>query len=142
MIIQCPIGRLHELLPMGRRFFDLSPEHGAFSDEAFMTYWISRYTTSSGTLLVDEVNGEFKGAIGLISYNEMCTGELSVSEVCWYSEGKNGIKLLTCAIDLAKDAGAKIFYLQHINDERVERMKKVYEHFGFKLEYLRYVKEL
>lgn len=142
MIMVCPIERVHEAIPMGERFFNLSGEVGVFSPEAFMLFWERQYLNDTGALLVDETANGFTSALGLIFYNEPWTGDLVASEVCWYSEGSGGVRLFKFAEQLAKACGAKVLYMQHLNNEDSQRASKLYTKNGFKLGYMRYLKEL
>ena len=93
-------------------------------------------------MLIEEKDGKIEGFCCIMFYPEPWTGELVCSEMCWYSEGREGLKLMRFAQQLAKKCGAKIMYGQHLNTRDSARVAKFYEKVGFALSYFRYSKEL
>lgn len=142
MILICPDDSFGMVVPIANRFFSYAREWGTFSPQHFIKFWTNNYANNTGVLLVDLVDDEIKGFIGVVFCFEPWTGDLIAEEVCWYSEGNNGVRLLKRAQQIAKNVGAKIFYLNHLENDKMEKMKKFYTKNGFKRTYHKYTKEL
>lgn len=142
MIFVCPQNRLEETLPLGQRFFAMAQEHGQFNPYTFIKFWNRMHDTKSGFMLVNETNGVIDGAYGVVIQDEFLTGDRVATEVFWYSEGSAGLKLFKKAEEMAKKCGAVVMYIQHFNNLYSEKIMNYYAKNGFKLRYLRHVKEL
>ena len=142
MISVCPLHRLHEILPMGERFFNLSGEIGVFNPGHYFDFLVKHYVNRTGCVIIGESNNKIDAALGLVFYNEPLTGDMVATEICWYSEGSNGIKVYKRAKEIAKECGAKVFYSQHLNTPESSSVAKFYSRNGSKLKYLRYAMEL
>lgn len=142
MIAICPATRLHEVIPIGLRFFKYANEKGVPNVACWLNYWSIHYQNGTGLLLVEENNGEICGFYGMVIAKEPWTGDLVANEVCWYSEGSGGVRMLKMALQIAKEAGVKLFYAHHLNNQDNERLKKLYNKMGFELSYFKYTREL
>lgn len=140
MIMVCPVNRLPETLGMGQRFFDMTEEPGAFNPISFLHFWEDVYNRDCGALIVDEKDGVFTGAIGVVLSIEPLTGDRILTEQFWYSEGSAGVKLLSFAEAIADNLNIKAFYLQHMAKD-ADKFGKFYTKKGFNLRYYRYAKE-
>ena len=142
MIRICPYDKLPEVLPLGIRFFKMAQEKFNPSPQSFLNFWHTYYTSGMGCLLIEEKGGEIKGFCGIIFNNEPWSGVLTCTEMCWYSEGREGGRLIKQALQMAKKAGAKVFYAHSLNNEYAEKVAKFYKKEGLELSYFRYTKEL
>jgi hypothetical protein len=142
MITICPKERIDELVPLGERFFILAKEHGIFNPKSFVNFWVNVYNGNKGFVIVNVTDDKIDGALGLVIYDEFLTGDSVATELFLYSEGKGGLKLLDAAEDLSRKCGAKILYIQHLNDENSEKIIRHYIRRDFSLRYFRYTKEL
>jgi len=142
MIFVCPKERLEETLPLGQRFFDMAQEPGTFNPASFLKFWCKIYDNKNGFMLVNDRNGVIDGAFGLIIQEDELTGDRIATEKFWYSEGFSGPKLFKKAQEMAKKCEATILYVQHFNNQYSEKIHEFYKNDGFKLRYLRLLKEL
>lgn len=141
MIHICPENRLCDTIQIAERFFNSAREIGVFSRSSYINFWTKQYKCKSGALIIDDDNG-IKGILGLVFYQEPWTGEKVATEVCWYSEGKNGGRMMKYAERLARRYGAKVMYVQHLINDGFEKIAKFYDRNNFKITYCRYTKEL
>ena len=142
MISICPVERLYEVLPIGKRFFEYAKEKGKYNPQFILNFWGEIYQQRNGFMLIEEKANEIKGFCGVVFYQEPWTGELVASEVCLYSEGVGGGFLIANAEKIVRKCGAKIFYLQHLENGKSERLAKFYTNIGYQLGYSRFFKEL
>lgn len=137
----CPKERLPELLPLGQRFFTMAHERGIFNPESFMNFWTQMYDKDSGLVVVSGDEDCITGAFGVIMYTDPLTGDLVATETFWYSEGREGLKLLDKAVEVAEICKVKELYLQHFNIPYSEKIMRHYSRKGFVPKYTRWTKE-
>lgn len=136
MIKVCDMDRIADTVPLAIMFFNLAPENGTFNEESYKNFWHKQYDNASGAIIIEEQNGEIKGILGLVLTTEFTTGNAIATEIGWFSQGSGGVRMFKYAKELARKAGAKVFYSQHmLNDEKTARF---FEREGAKANYIKY----
>ena len=140
MIRPCEPYELYKILPMARQFFDMADEPGEFNPDHLMKYCHSVYAQGKGLVLVEERDGEFKSMMGLITYPEPATGNLTMSECFLFTSGGRSAGLLVRkSEEVFRASGAKAYYIHHRHGD--DRVGQFYSNRGFKPVFARWVKE-
>lgn len=125
---------------VGKRFFEAMHPTEIIDIKRFRAFWENVHARNSGYLLGEFDEGQAKGLFGLVIQPALWSDGLIASEVIWYSEGKEGMKLLAAAEQIARQRGCKKLYLQHMAGNG--RIGKIYKRKGYIADTVRFCKEL
>lgn len=140
MIGICTKEGMDALERAGKRFFRAMHPNDEIDVKHFRSFWEKAQQQGVGCLIGEFEGGEAKGVFGLIMQPDIWSGRLMASEVVWYSEGKEGFRLLAVAEQIARQNGCTKFYLQHMAEH--SRLDRIYKRKGYMPDTARFCKEL
>lgn len=115
--------------PFGEKFFKEHHPDESIDIKHFRRFWENAHIQKRGYLL-SAFDGDIPtGVFGVLIQQDMWSPDIIAVEVCWMSKGKEGLKLLRLAQQLARRHGAKRLYIQHL--PRHERNARWYQKLGF-----------
>lgn len=134
------------LAPLGQRFFDEFNLPGQFSKEKFVLGWQRLIRSGSGVVLaLTTPDGRILATIGCAVSDDLNTGDRMAVEMFFYAlpEARgHSIKLLPAMEEAARGRGCKRIWMIHLENDRSEGMKKLYERKGYRPQEHLYTKEL
>ncbi len=126
-------------------FFASSTFLDNFKHSCFKDTWNMFLTNKMGVIFILEHLGEVSGAIGGIKYPDPNNGELNATELFWFVKKEKrgqGLLLLREFEKWAKDNHCKNIMMVHLIDLMPDKVKMVYEKFGYQPIEIHYRKEL
>lgn len=137
---------VHSLL---RIFYKANPYAAVDSFDSFKTRWIKNWinliNSKAGKILLLEKQGKIVGFIGFYIAECSLDGTKAAEEAFWYVDEAHrgqGIKLFRKAEDVMKSLGCEAIVMVHMSHSMPEKLKKVYEKFGYGEMETRYVKRI
>jgi GNAT superfamily N-acetyltransferase len=110
--------------------------------DVFCSSWKGLIESGTGTIFVLD---DFHGAMGVIAYPDISSGEPTASELFWLVlpeyRGK-GLALLERYEEWAKNIGCKKAIMVHLEDSMPDKLKGLYESRDYELMETSYIKEL
>jgi len=140
MIGICTPEGMDKLERVGASFFSMVHAGQDIDVKHFRRMWEHAHSTQTGFLLAEFDGDTPKGLLGLIIREDVWTKGKVAAVLCWYSEGKEGLKLLKRAEQIARQAGAKTLTVQHMAGS--ETIGRYYKRKGFIENTVAYKKEL
>jgi len=146
VIREITINELPELIPFASQFYSCSKFLSEFNPEVWLKNWTLLLQNKIGVIfgLFDE-NGKCHGGLGALKVPDLNGGFLIASEAFWFTEksyrGK-GIYLLKEYEKWAKNNKCKRISMGYLVDSMPERIKAIYEKFGYELSEITYIKDI
>lgn len=139
------IDEIERLGELAEKFYASSEFLQGFSLEVFRESWTSFLSSGLGVIFVLEADGKLMGAIGGLKYPDPNSGEWTATEFFWFVDeacrGK-GLLLLKRFEEWARGQGCKKILMVHLLDLMPEKVKRVYERYGYKAIEVHYAKEV
>lgn len=143
MIRRLGIGDLDSLLPLGEQFYRASGFAGSFVPEVFKRNWTVFLSADIGVIFGLYEGEKVIGALGVVKVDDLNSGLPVASEMFWFvdaqSRGK-GLQLLKAYIAWGRAERRRI-YVSYLCSLMPEKIKTVYERFGFQAVEVAYIKE-
>lgn len=134
------------MAPAAKQFFEEFGLSGTFNKISFTVGWTSLVRHGGGFVIACfNESGGIDGAIGMAMNVDIATGDKICVEMFYYvtpSLRGHGLRLLGLAEEEAVRHRCKRIWMIHLENERAEGMKKIYERKGFALKEHLYMKEL
>ena len=145
MIEKLDIEDLGQLATIADNFYSSSEFLNDFDMETFKASWSTLLNSDMGVIFVSRKNGEITGTLGGCKYPDVNSGELIATEFFWFvnpeSRGE-GLKLLKTFEKWAHDEDCKKVIMVHLSDSMPDKIKHIYERFGYKAAETHYIKEV
>ena len=146
MIERLPIEDIDLLLPVCKEFVASTKFLKNFDMSTFCKNWELYIGSGMGIIFVSkDEQGKITGMIGGCKYPDPNNGELTATEFFWFVSPEHrghGIKLFKAFEAWAKAQGCKKVIMVHLSDLMPEKVKHVYERFGYQVLETHYVKEV
>ncbi len=139
------VEELPKLADLAKEFYSSSKFLKEFKIDRFIEIWSPLLSSGSGVILVEDVDGKFKGCLGGIAHRDLYSDSVVACEMFWFvSENSRG-----CGLNLyrqfeswARDKGAASIQMVHLSDSMPDGIKRIYERLGYESTETRYTKEL
>ena len=108
--------------------------------EVFGASWTSFLQAGLGVIFILD---DFAGALGAVKMSDPNSGELTATEIFWFTKQSargRGLRLLRAFEQWAKRAGCIRLTVAHMADSMPEKVKHVYERRGYSLFETHYAK--
>lgn len=146
MIERLKIEDIESLGTIAKNFFASTKFLNNFDMEVFKKSWSYFLENDIGVIFVSRNSeGEPIGTIGGCKCPDVNTGALSAMEFFWFVNPEcrgDGLKLLKRFEKWAKEEGCKSVTMVHLSDSMPEKVKHVYERFGYAAAETHYIKEV
>jgi hypothetical protein len=140
MVGICTSRGMDKLEHVGSAFFNKIHKEGSVDIAWFRKLWEAAHSTGKGVLICEFQGDVPKGLIGVMFHPDLWNGEKVATVVCWYSEGKEGLKLFSTAEEIAVKAGCQVMNVQHMADDA--RISKLFIRKGYTADTCMFRKEL
>ncbi len=115
-----------------------------FDRDYFTQVWTALITKEIGVIFLLEEQERVVGMLGGIKYPDLQNGTMTATECFWYvlpEKRGRGMSLLSAFEKWADSQGCKKKIMVHLMDSMPEKLKRVYEHKGYRAVEVHYVKE-
>lgn len=125
---------------MGKAFFDFTPvldKHVGYDKDSLLGFAEMAQESRSVAMFVAEVDGEVVGAVAGICYPHFLNNNRVVAqELFWWVDPEHrgstiGNELHDMLVTWASMNGARAFFMIAINNERSDRIEKLYKRKGY-----------
>lgn len=133
------------LIESAKSFFKEGDLPGGLDPEVFCKNWATIIESGKGAVFVFFEDGKLVGSFGGVLAPHLCSNKLMAVECFWYVLPEyrgHGIGLYYNFFRWAKEKGAKLFSLIHMNNLHPESMKKLYQRLGYRAIETNYLMEL
>jgi GNAT superfamily N-acetyltransferase len=145
MIERLSIENIEDLAVIAENFYSSSEFLNDFNMEVFKKSWSMFLNDGDGVIFVSRKDGEITGTIGGCKYPDPNSGEMLATEFFWFVNPESrgdGLKLLKTFEKWAEEEGCKKVIMVHLSDSMPEKVKHIYERFGYKAAETHYIKEV
>jgi len=141
---------LPQYLALAQEFHNSSPMRKVtkFDLEGYAKFYSDSLDNPDVGLWLAELNGAIVGITGAIAYSLYFSPKnIAVQELWWwltpYARGTGaGKQMFNCIESWAKEKNAAVMFMIALEDERSERMEKLYKRAGFKPLERTFIKEV
>lgn len=126
-----------DCLPAAERFHAIYEPGYAFDGDVFLRFWQSVFERGNGFIIVvrDDANAVV-GGIGGVLCSFLTSNALNCVELFWWVNpelrGRVGLRLLTMFEETAKALGAARVTMAYMEDSMPQKVKKLYDLYGYK----------
>lgn len=144
-IRQATVNDVERLVPIGQAFFAEFALPGRFNPTHFCQMWERVFTSGLAVVVIAERDDEVVGAIGVLLYPDLNTGDLWAQETFWYvaqeqRRSRVGIELFIAMECLVRERGAVGMRMIHLTTSDA-RLQKWYAKRGYRPLEVCYIKE-
>lgn len=140
MIRLCQKEEMDALESVGESFFCMVHQGQDIDVKHFRSFWENAHAHKNGYLLGEFDGDKPVGILGVVIRDGLWSKDKTAAVVCWYSEGKEGMRLLHHAEQIARLSKAKYMIVQHMSGSST--IGKIYQRKGFTPNTVSYKKEL